>query len=108
MPIFEEGWRFCRGDLSAVTGVGFSVLGTLMSELGRGSQFKSAFRSAEAFASWLGLCPDNRVSGGRMLKAKTRKVVSRVAAALRLATQSLRNREPPARRGLSLDESPLG
>ena len=108
MPIFEEGWRFCRGDLSAVTGVGSSVLGTLMSELGTGSQIKSAFRSAEAFASWLGLCPDNRVSGGRVLKAKTRKVVSRVAAALRLAAQSLRNREPPARRGLSPDESPLG
>ncbi len=42
---------------------------------------------------WLGLCPDNRVSGGKVLKAKTRKVVSRVAAALRLAAQSLRNRE---------------
>jgi len=37
---------------------------------------------------WLGLCPDNRVSGGKVLKAKTRKVVSRVAAAaLRLAAQ---------------------
>ena len=93
MPIFEEGWCFYGVDLSAVTGVGSAVLGTLMSELGRGSQFKSAFRSAEAFASWLGLCPDNRVSGGRMLKAKTRKVVSRVAAALRLAAQSLRNSE---------------
>ena len=93
MPIFEEGWRFYGVDLSAVPGVGSSVLGTLMSELGTGSQIKSAFRSAEAFASWLGLCPDNRVSGGRVLKAKTRKVVSRVAAALRLAAQSLRNSE---------------
>ena len=42
---------------------------------------------------WLDLCPDNRVSGGKVLKAKTRKVVSRVAAARRLAAQSLRNRE---------------
>ena len=62
-----------------------------MSELGTGPQIKSAFRSAEAFASWLGLCPDNRISGGKVLKAKTRKVLSRVAAALRRAAQSLRN-----------------
>jgi len=39
------------------------------------------------------LCPDNWVSGGKVLKAKTRKVVSRVAAALRLAAQSLRQSE---------------
>ena len=37
--------------------------------------------------------PDNRVSGVKVLKAKTRKVVSRVAAALRLAAQSLRSSE---------------
>jgi transposase len=91
MPIFEEGWRFYGVDLSAVPGIGSAVLGTLMSELGTGRQIKKAFRSAEAFASWLGLCPDNRVSGGKVLKAKTRKVVSRVATALRLAAQTLRN-----------------
>ena len=44
MPIFEEGWRFYGVDLS-------SVLGTPISELGTGSQAKSAFRSAESFAS---------------------------------------------------------
>lgn len=91
MPVFAEGWRFYGVDISAVPGVGSAVLGTFMSELGTGSQIKSAFRSAEAFASWLGLCPDNRVSGGKVLKAKTRKVVSRVAAVLRLAAQTLRN-----------------
>ena len=93
MPVFEEGWRFYGVDLSAVPGVGSAVLGTFMSELGTGSQIKSAFRSAEAFNSWLGLCPDNRVSGGKVLKAKTRKVVSRVAAVLRMAAQTLRNSE---------------
>ena len=36
-----------------------------MSELGTGSQIKSAFRSAEAFSSWLGLCPDKGDAGGR-------------------------------------------
>ena len=93
LPIFEEGWRFYGVDLSAVPGVGSAVLGTFMSELGTGTQIKAAFRSAEAFSSWLGLCPDNRVSGGKVLKAKTRKVVSRVAAVLRMAAQTLRNSE---------------
>jgi transposase len=49
----------------------------------------SKFRSAAAFASWLGLCPDNRISGGKILSARTLHVVSRLAIALRLAAQSL-------------------
>jgi len=49
----------------------------------------SAFPNASAFASWMGLCPDNRVSGGKVLSARTRKVKNRLAKALRLAAQSL-------------------
>jgi len=47
------------------------------------------FPSAKAFASWLGLCPDNRISGGTVLSVKTLRVIHRVANALRLAAQSL-------------------
>ena len=43
----------------------------------------------EPFASWLGLGPDNRLSGGRILKAGTRKVANRIATLLRLAANSL-------------------
>ena len=49
----------------------------------------SRFRNASAFASWLGLCPENRVSGGKVLSCKTRKVKSRAALALRLGANSL-------------------
>jgi transposase len=42
-----------------------------------------------SFAAWLGLCPDNRITGGKILSSKTREVKSRVATALRLAAQSL-------------------
>lgn len=87
LPIYDEAYRFYGVDLSAVPGVSAGVLGVLMSEVGTGSQMKKAFRSAEAFSSWMGLCPDNRISGGKVLKAKTRKVPSRVARALRLAAQ---------------------
>ena len=44
---------------------------------------------SEAFSSWMGVCPDNRVSGGKVLKAKTRKVRSRLARALRLGVFGL-------------------
>jgi hypothetical protein len=37
----------------------------------------SKFRSAEAFASWLGLGPDNRISGGKILSVRTRDVQNR-------------------------------
>lgn len=50
---------------------------------------RQKFRSAEAFASWLGLCPDNRISGGRILKAGTRKVTNRIANILRMAANAL-------------------
>lgn len=47
------------------------------------------FRSASAFASWMGLCPDNDISGGKVLWVGTRKVNCRAATALRMAAQSL-------------------
>ena len=49
----------------------------------------SAFRNEAAFSSWMGLCPDNRVSGGKRLGSRTRKVNSRAAKALRMAANAL-------------------
>jgi transposase len=61
----------------------------LMSELGTASHIREAFASVGAFTSWLGLCPDNRITGGRVLKARTRKIVNRVSNILRLAAHAL-------------------
>ena len=52
-------------------------------------EFAEKFATAKHFASWLGLCPDNRITGGKILSSKTRAVKSRVATALRLAAQSM-------------------
>jgi transposase len=49
----------------------------------------SRFRNASAFASWLGLCPEKRVSGGKVLSCKTRQVKHRAATALRMGANSL-------------------
>jgi len=58
----------------------------LLSEVGRDL---SKFRSAAAFASWLGLCPDNRVGGGKVLSSRTRQLNHRLARALRMAARAL-------------------
>ena len=41
------------------------------------------------FTSWLGLCPDNRISGGKILSSHTRRVINPVADALRIAATTL-------------------
>jgi len=92
VPIYAEAWRFYGVDLSVVPGIGGGLLGVLMSEVGTGAQLHAAFRSAEAFSSWLAVCPENRITGGRVLKAKTRKVSHRLADAFRLAAHSLSRR----------------
>jgi transposase len=89
LPVYAEAHRLLGVDLSAVPGISGGVLCVLLSELGTATHIKAKFRSAEAFASWLGLCPDNRISGGRILKAGTRKVTSRIANSLRLAANAL-------------------
>ncbi len=49
----------------------------------------SAWKTEHHFSSWLGLCPDNRISGGKVLRRRTRRVISRVSTALRLAAWNL-------------------
>ena len=47
--------------------------------------------SEKHFASWLGLCPDHRISGGQVLHNQTRPVLNRAADVLRMAAQSLKD-----------------
>jgi transposase len=60
-----------------------------MSEVGPRDQLLASFRSGHALSSWLGLCPNTRKTGGKVIGSKTRPVNSRLALALRLAAQAL-------------------
>ena len=73
-------------DLTAVDGVAAQTGLVFLSEVGPDV---SMFPTAEHFASWLGLCPDTRITGGKIISVKTRDVKNRAAMALRLAAQSL-------------------
>jgi transposase len=78
--------RTCGIDLTRVAGLNVLNVLLIVSEIGVDM---SKWRSAKAFCSWLGLCPGNKISGGKVLDSRTRQVVNRVADALRLAAQSV-------------------
>ena len=79
-------YRIFGVDLTAVPGINSLTAHVLFAEIGPDL---SRFPNGAAFASWLGLCPDNRISGGKILSVKTRVVRNRAAVALRIAAQSL-------------------
>jgi transposase len=83
----SECYRVLGVDLTAVPSFQTPTVLVLVAELG--PDFAQKFPSAKHFSSWLGVCPDNRISGGKILSVTTRSVKSRVAEALRLAAQSL-------------------
>ena len=89
-PRFEarmELYRITGVELTQVPGLQVSTALVLFGELG--AAFVQRFPTAKCFTSWLGLCPDNRITGGRVISVKTRDVKSRAAEALRLAAQAL-------------------
>jgi transposase len=82
----SELYRIFGVDLTQIPGVNALTAHTLLAEVGPDL---SRFANASAFASWMGLCPDNRISGGKILSVQTRIVKNRAATALRMASQSL-------------------
>jgi len=84
----DELQRVFGIDLTRIPGIQVAIAQTLFGEIG--PDF-SKFRSASAFASWMGLCPDNDISGGKVLWVGTRKVNCRAATALRRAAYALHN-----------------
>lgn len=78
-------YRILGVDLTALPGLSTINVHTVFSEIGGDL---SKFPTSKHFSSWLGLCPDHRISGGKVLSAHTRTVKSRAAYALRLAAYS--------------------
>jgi transposase len=82
-----ELYRISGVDLTRIEGVNALTAQTVLAEIGPDV---SGFPTEGDFASFLGLCPDNAKTGGKVFKRGTRKVKNRVAAALRLAARGLR------------------
>jgi transposase len=86
----EELKRVSGVDLSRIDGIKVNTIQTLITEAGLDM---SKWATEDHFVSWIGLSPRNDLSGGKLLKKKTRKVVSRLASALRIAATTLRQSE---------------
>ena len=79
-------YRMTGVDLTRIDGVdGFTAL-KVISEIGADM---TKWPTAKHFASWLGLSPNNRITGGRVMSSKTKASGNRAAAALRLAANAL-------------------
>ena len=50
----------------------------------------SHWPSKKHFTSWLGLCPKNKISGGKVLSSSTNSTANKAAQALRTAAIALR------------------
>ena len=81
-------YRISGVDLTRIDGIEGLTAQTLSAEIGLDM---SRWKTEKHCASWRGLCPDNRLSGGKVLTRGTRHVVNRAADALRLAAQHLRH-----------------
>jgi transposase len=78
--------RILGVDLTQIDGVGPVAAQVILSEVGTDM---SRWPTEKHFSSWLGLCPDHRISGGKVLGRATRPVVSRARNALRLCAYTL-------------------
>lgn len=84
-PSFEVRpvlYRLLGADLSQIHGLGPYTVLQLVGECG---DDMTRWPTATHFTSWLCLAPANKISGGRVLSAATRRSANRAAALLRVA-----------------------
>ena len=81
-------FRMCGVDLTRIDGVDVTTALAVVSEVGTDM---SRFPTIKHFTSWLGLCPGTKITGGKVMSGKTKRVVNRAAQALRLAAAARRS-----------------
>jgi transposase len=86
-----EAYKLLGVDLTQIPGLMMRVF-LLFSEVGRDM---SRWPTAAHFVSWLGLCPDNDISGGKVLWRGSRRTKNRAGTLFRLAAHSLHHNQTP-------------
>jgi transposase len=82
--------RMTGVDLTALEGIDDTTALMLVSEIGFAM---SRWPTVKPFTSWLGWCPHQRVSGGKVRSRRTKWCAHRAATALRLAASCLHHRQ---------------
>jgi transposase len=78
--------QVCGVDLTKIPGIKEQSAQIIISEVGLDM---GRWNTEKQFSSFLGLCPNNLITGGKILRRATRKVYNRAADTLRLSAQSL-------------------
>jgi transposase len=78
--------RVCGVDLTKIPGIKEQSAQIIISEVGLDM---GRWNTEKQFSSFLGLCPNNLITGGKILRRATRKLYNRAADTLRLCAQSL-------------------
>ena len=79
-------YRMAGVDFTLIDGLEAMTVQTILSEVGLDPR---RFPTAKHFCSWLGLCPGQKVTGGKVKSSKTRPVVNRASNAFRMAAFAL-------------------
>jgi len=82
-----ELFRMTGTDLTQVDGIDVRTAATVISEAGWDM---SKWRTEDHFASWLRLCPDNRVSGDKVIGKRRLPINNRLSVAFKTAASTLR------------------
>jgi len=80
-------FKMCGVDLTRIDGIDVTTALAVISETGADM---SRFPSDKHFASWMGLCPGTKITGGKVMSGATKRCANRAAQALRLAAAALR------------------
>ena len=83
----KQLFQVCGVDLTRIDGIDMTTALAVISETGTDM---TRFKTAGHFASWLGLCPGTKITGGKVMSSKTKRVANRAAQALRMAAAALR------------------
>ena len=88
-PDYDLGqalYRMTGVDLTQIDGLEALSVQVILSEIGTDM---SKWPTVKHFTSWLGLSPNNKVTGGRVKRCSTKKTKNRANMAFRMAAQSL-------------------
>jgi transposase len=80
-------FRMAGVDLTRIDGIDVMTATTILSEVGWDM---SKWETEDHFVSWLRLCPDNRISGDKIVGKGRLPTKNRVSIALKMAASSLR------------------
>lgn len=80
--------RMSGVNLTNIDGIDTTTALKILSEIGTDM---SRWKSSKHFASWLGLSPGTKVSGGKVLSSATKPSTNKASAALRMAAFTLLN-----------------